>query len=179
MNETNLIFKALHFAAKKHRHQRRKDEQALPYINHPIQVAETLTSIGNINDSITLCGALLHDVLEDTNTSTEELQAVFGKEICDVVQEVSDDKNLSKIERKRMQIEFAPHASIQAKHIKLADKICNVYDIIHHPPEKWSIKRKLVYVEWSKQVIDGLRGCNQSLETAYDEIYLKAKNIKI
>src|SRR3954468_11522034 len=98
------ILKALHFAAKKHRDQRRKDVEALPYINHPIEVAELLARIGNVDDPVTLQGAILHDTIEDTKTAPEELEEMFGPEVRRVVEEVTDDKSLPKAERKRLQI---------------------------------------------------------------------------
>src|SRR6185436_14890407 len=105
------ILKALHFAADKHRDQRRKDEEASPYINHPIEVAEMLARVGGVTDLVTLQGAILHDTIEDTNTTPEELEVHFGREVRDVVLEVTDDKTLEKMERKRLQIEHAAHIS--------------------------------------------------------------------
>ena len=123
------ILAAVHFAADKHRDQRRKDAEASPYINHPIEVAELLERVGGITDIVTLQGALLHDTIEDTNTTPEELEKAFGKEVRSVVEEVTDDKRLPKEDRKRLQIEHAPHVSLRAKQIKLADKIANVRSV--------------------------------------------------
>src|SRR5688572_8710850 len=95
------LLKALHFAADKHRDQRRKDEDASPYINHPIEVAELIARVGGVNDLVTLQGAILHDTIEDTNTTPEELEAAFGSEVRRVVEEVTDDKSLLKTDRKR------------------------------------------------------------------------------
>src|SRR4051812_9768931 len=101
------LLHALHFAADKHRDQRRKDVGASPYINHPIEVAELLARVGDITDRVTLQAAILHDTIEDTNTTPEELDAAFGPDVRRVVEEVTDDKNLKKEERKRLQIEHA------------------------------------------------------------------------
>ena len=90
-----LVLKALSFAALKHRDQRRKDEEASPYINHPIALANLLWHEGGVSDATVLCAALLHDTVEDTDTSPDELRAEFGNEIADVVLEVTDDKLLS------------------------------------------------------------------------------------
>ncbi|RKZ72618.1 MAG: phosphohydrolase [Gammaproteobacteria bacterium] len=166
----SLLLAALKFAAKKHRDQRRKDQGATPYINHPIEVAETLWFQGNVRDMITIVGALLHDTLEDTNATTEEIRQQFGEQVLALVQEVTDDKSLPKLERKRLQIEHAPHQSARAKQVKLADKICNVTDIINSPPHNWSLKRCQEYIDWSKQVVAGLRGINPALEACYDAI---------
>src|SRR5690554_1386619 len=105
-----LIFQALAFAAHKHRDQRRKDAGASPYINHPIAVAGLLAETG-VTDPVTLCAALLHDTIEDTETTAKELTAAFGPEIAGVVLEVTDDKAMQKAERKRLQVEHAAHVS--------------------------------------------------------------------
>jgi guanosine-3',5'-bis(diphosphate) 3'-pyrophosphohydrolase len=177
-DDMTLFLTALKFAAVKHRNQRRKDRQAAtPYINHPIEVAEMLWRQGGVRDGVTLVGALLHDTLEDTDTTPEEIQNQFGTEVLALVQEVSDDKSLPKLERKRLQIEHAPHKSVRAKQLKLADKICNVYDISHSPPHNWSLKRCQEYLDWSEQVVAGLRGSNSDLEVHYDTILAQARNV--
>src|SRR5438270_4697478 len=132
--ELALLLKALAFAAHKHRDQRRKDARASPYINHPIALANVLRNEGNIADPLVICAALLHDTIEDTETTPEELEREFGKRVRDVVLEVTDDKLLPKKERKRLQIEHAPHLSRAAKLVKLADKICNLRDVADSPP---------------------------------------------
>jgi guanosine-3',5'-bis(diphosphate) 3'-pyrophosphohydrolase len=169
-NDIGLIFSALNFAADKHRKQRRKDSDASPYINHPIAVAHVLSNQGKITDAPTLAAALLHDTLEDTDASYAELCAHFGQDIADLVNEVSDDKNLPKAERKRLQIEHAAHISRAAQHIKLADKICNVRDVINHPPQDWNLARRREYLDWTAQVIAQLRGASAALEAYYDEV---------
>jgi (p)ppGpp synthase/HD superfamily hydrolase len=161
------ILKALHFAADKHRDQRRKDVGASPYINHPIEVAELLARVGGVTDLVTLQGALLHDTIEDTNTSPEELEREFGPEVRRVVEEVTDDQNLPKADRKRLQIVHAPHISVRARLIKLADKISNVRSVTHTPPAKWPLQRRQEYLDWTEQVIAGVRGVNPSLEELY------------
>jgi GTP diphosphokinase / guanosine-3',5'-bis(diphosphate) 3'-diphosphatase len=170
---TGLILKALSFAAHKHRDQRRKDLNASPYINHPIALANVLCNEGGITDEDVLCAALLHDTIEDTQTTQEELIEVFGKVISDYVMELTDDKELPKAERKRLQIEHAAHASYQAKLVKLADKICNLRDIASSPPQGWDVTRKQEYFAWSRKVVDNIRGTNAKLESIFDETYAK------
>src|SRR5215216_3011423 len=121
-DELALLLKALAFAAHKHRDQRRKDAEASPYINHPIALADVLVNEGGVTDIDVLCAALLHDTVEDTATTHEELVDVFGSRIARVVAEVTDDKNLAKADRKRLQIEHAATLSAEAKLVKLADK---------------------------------------------------------
>lgn len=170
-NDLALIFKALEFASIKHRDQRRKDVDASPYINHPIALAKVLTVEGVITDVNTICGAILHDTIEDTETTAEELTVKFGEAIAKIVDEVTDDKNLDKDVRKRLQIEHAPHASHQAKLVKLADKICNLRDIVNTPPADWSLQRKQEYFDWAKQVVDQVRDASPKLATVFNDIY--------
>jgi guanosine-3',5'-bis(diphosphate) 3'-pyrophosphohydrolase len=171
--ELALLFRALAFAAHKHRDQRRKDAEASPYINHPIALAEVLAGEGGIADVEVLAAALLHDTIEDTATTAEELRAEFGARIAAMVEEVTDDQNLPKADRKRLQIEHAAALSPGAKLVKLADKICNLRDVADRPPAKWDLQRRQEYFEWAKRVIDGLRGAHPGLEAAFDTAYLR------
>ena len=163
------FLEALKFSAARHSAQKRKNKEASPYINHPIEVTEILWQVGKVRHMPTLLAALLHDTLEDTATRPEEIRAQFGEEVLALVQEVSDDKRLPKQERKRLQVVNAPHKSLPARQIKLADKISNVRDIIHTPPADWPLQRKREYLEWTAQVIAGLRGPNPALEAYYDQ----------
>src|SRR6266581_996994 len=152
-----LLLKATSFAAEKHRNQRRKDADASPYINHPIALASLLKEHG-IDDVVVLCAALLHDTIEDTNTTADDLRREFGDDITAVVLEVTDDNTLGKMERKRLQIAQAGSTSKRAKLVKLADKNCNVRDIVSSPPAGWPLQRKLDYYAWAKAVVDEIRG---------------------
>src|SRR5947208_9791605 len=159
-----IILRALAFAAEKHRDQRRKNAEASPYINHPIALANMLANEGHVDDSVVICAALLHDTIEDTETTPEELRGTFGDEIADIVREVTDDKLLSKQHRKRLQIEHAGSLSDKAKLVKLADKICNLRDMAQQPPAEWDLSRRQEYFDWAKAVVDGLRGSSVYLE---------------
>jgi (p)ppGpp synthase/HD superfamily hydrolase len=132
-----LVLKAAEFAARKHRDQRRMDIESSPYINHPISVALLIAQVGNIEDPEILAAALLHDTLEDTDTSVAELLAEFNETVSDYVQEVTDDQSLAKKERKQLQIDHAAALSRGATLIKFGDKISNVRDVTHSPPEGW------------------------------------------
>ena len=169
-NDFGLFVQAIAFAAEKHRHQRRKDAHASPYINHPIALVSVLAGEGNVRDTNVLCAAVLHDTIEDTETTADELTAQFGSIITAIVLEVSDDKSLSIHERKQKQIEHAPHGSTEAKLVKLADKICNLRDILAAPPASWGAERKRAYFHWSAQVIAGVRGVHPALETIFDAL---------
>jgi guanosine-3',5'-bis(diphosphate) 3'-pyrophosphohydrolase len=176
-NTAATILKALRFAAIKHRDQRRKDAEVSPYINHPIEVAELLARVGGVTDLVILHSAILHDTIEDTKTTPEEVEAEFGPEVRGVVEEVTDDKRLPKAERKRLQIEHAPHLSERAKQVKIADKISNVRAVTVTPPIDWSLERRREYLDWSENVVAGLRGCNQSLESYYYQILEQGRRV--
>lgn len=137
--------------------------------------------------------AVLHDTVEDTETTFDELDTHFGPIIRRIVDECSDDKSLPKIERKRLQIVHAKHSSFEAKLVKLADKLYNLRDLERCAPDKWTpvcfvtfqqivIKiiislinvfqeRCVEYFNWAKQVVDNLRGTNENLEKSLDEIF--------
>ena len=168
-----LFIDALAFAAHKHRDQKRKNVAASPYINHPIALADILVHDGGIDDISVLCAAILHDTVEDTETTFEELEARFGSGIANIVREVTDDNALPKTRRKELQVEHAPHLSHQARLVKLADKICNVRDVADDPPAHWPQERRVEYFEWAKRVIDGLRGAHPKLEALFDEVYAR------
>ena len=169
--EITLLMDALAFSAHKHRNQRRKDVDASPYINHPIALARMLAVEGGISDHETLAAAILHDTIEDTETTYEELKEKFGRAIAQVVREVSDDPTLSKADRKQLQIEHAQHLSPRARLVKLADKTCNVRDMGSQAPAGWPLERRREYFDWAKQVVDQIRGTNLHLESAFDEAY--------
>lgn len=172
---TTLLLAALKFAARKHSRQRRKDLEATPYINHPIEVAELLSRIGGITELPTLQAAILHDTIEDTETTPQELEDYFGREVRLLVQEVTDDKRLPKQERKRLQIEHAPNLSMPAKQIKIGDKICNVSEITPTQPAEWPLQRKLEYLDWAEKVVSGCRDCNPELEQHFDAVVKKSR----
>jgi guanosine-3',5'-bis(diphosphate) 3'-pyrophosphohydrolase len=173
--ELALLLKALAFAAHKHRDQRRKDAEASPYINHPIALADVLVNEGGVTDVEVLCAALLHDTVEDTATTHEELVEAFGSRIARIVAEVTDDTRLAKAERKRLQIEHAARLSPEAKLVKLADKICNLRDVAERPPSGWDLARRREYFDWAKRVVDNLRGVHPRLEGAFDAAHAMRK----
>ena len=171
----NLLF-AANFAAEKHRGQRRKDGDASPYVNHPIAVATLLAVEGQVTDEGLLVAALLHDTIEDTDTSAAEIEAAFGNDVLQLVTEVTDDKSLPKQRRKELQIEHAPHISNRAKQLKIADKICNTRDINAESPANWDVARKIEYLDWAAKVVAGCRGINEPLDTLFDEQLAMAKS---
>ncbi|HYG48522.1 MAG TPA: HD domain-containing protein [Allosphingosinicella sp.] len=169
--DLDLILAAAAFAADRHRMQRRKDAEASPYINHPLALAHILSREGAISDATILCAALLHDTVEDTETTIEELERLFGAEVAAIVAEVTNDGSLPKPEQKRLQVANAASKSRGAKLVKLADKISNLRDIAATPPAGWSAERRSEYYRWSRDVVAGLRGVSPALERAFDEAY--------
>ena len=164
-----LILGATKFAALKHRDQRRKDHAASPYIIHPVTVANELTQAG-VTDPEIIAAALLHDTLEDTETVPDELTKAFGKRVCSMVQELTDDKYLPKQERKRLQVEHAPELSTGAALVKICDKISNVTDVTHSPPPDWSNERRIEYLDWAASVVAGCKVGNDQLKQKFADV---------
>jgi GTP diphosphokinase / guanosine-3',5'-bis(diphosphate) 3'-diphosphatase len=171
----SLFISALKFCAEKHRNQRRKDFERTPYLNHPVEVAETLWSVGRVREMAVLIAALLHDVIEDTETAPKEISSRFGDEVLSMVLEVTDDKMLPKSKRKELQVLHAAQLSYGAKLIKIADKISNVRDVTWSHPPDWSLKRRLEYLEWSERVVKGLGVCNAELEELFYNVLIEGK----
>jgi guanosine-3',5'-bis(diphosphate) 3'-pyrophosphohydrolase len=171
------IFDALRFAAVRHSRQRRKDVDGTPYINHPIAVVDTLWRVGGLRHVPTLVAGILHDTVEDTDTTPQELRSLFGEEVAAIVLEVTDDKALPKAERKRLQVEHAPRKSGPAKCVKLADKICNLRDVVHNPPSNWSHERRREYLDWAERVVAGLRGASPPLEELFGRLLREGREL--
>lgn len=177
MSDLAKILNAASFAADKHKNQRRKGSDGQPYINHPLEVANLLVDVGKVDDDDLIVAAILHDTVEDCDVTFQELEERFGPRVADRVRELTDDKSLPKAERKRLQIEHAPHLTHGAKQIKLADKISNINDVIENPPDGWSLERRKEYVEWGENVVAGLRGSNEHLERHFDSLVRHAKDV--
>ncbi len=177
--ELPRLIAALHYAADQHRDQRRKDEDETPYINHPIALLHILNVEAGVTDPDVLVGAVLHDVIEDCSGPHQmyieerraEIEARFGAAVLALVEAVTDDKSLAKEERKKRQVDKAPHIPHGAKLIKLADKTANLRDIVAAPPASWSPERIEAYFDWAGRVAAGLRGCHPALEELFDEAW--------
>jgi GTP diphosphokinase / guanosine-3',5'-bis(diphosphate) 3'-diphosphatase len=165
------LLDAIMFAAERHRNQRRKDAEASPYINHPIALAHLLATTGSIDDLVVLQAAILHDTIEDTETTADELAERFGREVADIVMEVTDDKALPKQRRKELQVEHAAGKSDGAALVKLADKTCNLRDIAKTPPADWSLSRRQEYFDWAKRVVEALPRVNEAMFAAFEGAY--------
>lgn len=167
-----LLLKAVDFAAYKHRNQRRKNDKKSPYIEHPIHVAYTLSQC-DILDVNVLCGSLLHDTVEDTDTTLNDIETIFGKKIVTIVNDVTDDKSLSKIERKRLQIEHTQGSGIlyESKLVKLGDKFSNLSSLSSSPPVTWSSDEIQGYALWCYRVCLNLRNINSMMDKLLGTIF--------
>ena len=170
-----LIARAADFAARAHVRQRRKGDAQEPYINHLAEVALLLTQATDGQDAALIAAGWLHDTLEDTDTEREEIEVLFGPAVAALVAEVTDDKSLVKAERKRLQIETAPHKSRQARMLKIADKTSNLRALASSPPSGWDLERRAAYVHWAETVVTGCRGVNAELEAAFDAAATQAR----
>lgn len=164
------LLDAIRFAANKHRDQRRKDPAASPYINHPLDVAHILYFEGGVRDVNVLAAAVLHDTVEDTDATIGDVETHFGAHIASIVDDVTDDRTLTRKQRKQNQVDHAPHISNEGKLVKLADKISNLRDVHNCPPTNWKRERQIEYFEWAQRVIQGVRGTNAALEAAFDQV---------
>ncbi len=176
-HDASALLSALEFAAEKHRDQRRKGIEASPYINHPIRVARLLADAGDVREAEILQAAILHDTLEDTRCTAAELEQHFGARVRRLVEEVSDDKDLAKAVRKRLQIEDAARLSPEARLIKVADKIANVLDVAEAPPRDWSMERRVEYLNWATAVIAACGPTTPALDQAWRQALSRARAI--
>lgn len=169
------VLAAAEFAAWKHRNQKRKgvNPKNVPYIQHPLGLANMLVNIGGIDDSVVLVAALLHDTVEDTETTFEELTTAFGERVAHVVAEVTDDKSLSVGERKRRQIQHTGKISDDAKLVKIVDKTNNLLDLLANPPPSWEPWQVRGSVAWSWLLLNQTRGINAALEKYWEDVYKK------
>src|SRR6186997_905867 len=168
MKEWVMVLRAADAATRWHVHQRRKGSAQEPYINHLLEVGSLVAEATHGKDPDLVIAALLHDAIEDQEVPIELIEGDFGKRVADVVSEVTDDKTLPKEERKTKQIKTASEKSIDAKIIKLGDKISNMRAIAFSPAPDWSVKRRLEYIRWARDVVDGLRGASPWLEEEFD-----------
>jgi (p)ppGpp synthase/HD superfamily hydrolase len=165
------ILAAARFAAEKHAGQKRKGVAREPYINHLIEVAELIADSSETLDTNLVIAGLLHDTIEDTDTTAQELEARFGGDVAGLVLEATDDKSLPKETRKALQVQNAPHKSPRAQTLKLADKISNLRSILASPPAEWSTERQRQYGEWARQVVQGFTAPNALLMTQFQKAY--------
>ena len=172
------ILAAASFAAEKHAKQKRKGALGEPYFNHLLEVAELIaTSSPELDVELVMAG-FLHDTVEDTGVTLQELKDRFGSDVAELVAEVTDDKTLPKETRKHLQVQDAHTKSERAQTLKLADKISNLRSILASPPVGWNLERKQQYFEWARQVVSGLTAPNQLLKAEFDKTYAMIAHLK-
>lgn len=172
------ILAAARFAAEKHVQQKRKGANSEPYFNHLLEVAELIAASSEDLDAELVMAGFLHDTVEDTGVTFQELEDLFGNDVAGLVAEVTDDKTLPKEMRKRLQVQDAHKKSRRAQTLKLADKISNLRSILASPPMGWNLERKQQYFEWAKQVVAGLSAPNRFLKEEFDKIYAMISHLK-
>jgi guanosine-3',5'-bis(diphosphate) 3'-pyrophosphohydrolase len=171
--ELQRILAAARFAAEHHTGQKRKGEAGEPYINHLIEVAELVAASADELDVNLVMAAFLHDTVEDTDVTREQLEQRFGNDVASLVMEVTDDKSLPKEKRKALQVESAHKKSPRAQTLKLADKISNLRALLSSPPANWSVERKRQYFDWARDVISRLTAPNPKLKAEFDRTYAR------
>jgi (p)ppGpp synthase/HD superfamily hydrolase len=169
------ILAAAKFASEKHATQKRKGAAAEPYVNHLIEVAQLVADSSDELDVNLVMAGFLHDTIEDTWTTADELERAFGEDVLSLVLELTDDKSLPKEVRKELQVEEAPRMSARAQVIKLADKISNLRSILTSPPANWNTQRKREYFKWGRRVVDALSAPNPILKAEFDRTYAMFK----
>jgi (p)ppGpp synthase/HD superfamily hydrolase len=177
-NPVAQILAAANFAATAHAAQKRKGAAAEPYINHLIEVAELVARSGYGSDVNLIMACLLHDVVEDTAVTQQEVAQLFNDDVASLVMEATDDKTLPKEERKALQIETAPHKTMRAQVLKLADKISNLRALISSPPPGWNLERKRQYFEWAQAVVSGFTSPDPFLLNEFQKAYQRISEIK-
>jgi len=163
-----VVLQAADAAARWHVHQRRKGAAEEPYINHLLEVATLVAEATDGKDPELVIAALLHDAIEDQEVPDDLIAETFGEDVAGLVREATDDKSLPKEERKHRQIEEASKKSRRAKILKLADKTSNLKAIAASPPPDWSVKRRLEYIRWARDVVAGLTGVSDCLEEEFE-----------
>lgn len=176
--DLQAILQAAVFASQKHARQKRKGAAGEPYVNHLLEVAQLVSSALTEPDPNLVIAALLHDTVEDTGVTAQELAERFGPDVAALVMEVTDDKSLPKAERKRLQIEHASEKSSRAQVLKLADKISNLRSILSSPPLDWDQQRKQQYFEWARKVIAGLTHPNPVLLAEFERTYSRYEELQ-
>lgn len=164
--DAEFVLDALMFGAEKHKGQARVDQKKTPYIIHPIEVADFVMRIGKVYDKEILVASLLHDVLDDTGTTYEELSKCYGNTVAQYVQEMTSKKGLTLKEQKKLQIIQAFHQTPSVAIIKLSDKLSNLGALASAPPSAWTRDRIDQYFQWAQSVIENLPEANPLLKKA-------------
>ena len=171
-----LVSEAAELAARRHNGMARKGRGNEPYINHLAEVANLLALVTDGADAELVAAGWLHDTIEDTETTREELAGKFSARVASLVVECTDDMSLDKPVRRQKQVEDAPHKSPSARLIKIADKISNIRARILQGPSAAEREDLLDYVNWAELVVAGCRGGNAVLDRAFDDTVKLARS---
>ena len=171
-----LVSEAAELAARRHNGVARKGRGNEPYINHLAEVANLLAAATAGADAELVAAGWLHDTIEDTDTTREELSQKFGERVAGLVVEVTDDMSLPKPERRRLQVVDASHKSPGARLIKIADKISNIGARILSEPTPEERCDLIDYTAWAEQVVAGCRGGNAWLDRTFDDTVTLARS---
>jgi len=171
-----LVSEAAALAARRHNGMVRKGRGNEPYINHLAEVANLLSAATDGADAELVAAGWLHDTIEDTETTREELVQKFSERVASLVVECTDDMSLPKSERRRLQVVDAPHKSPGARLIKIADKISNIGARVLPQPSRAERDDLIDYADWAEQVVAGCRGGNAFLDRTFDDTLAKARS---
>ena len=171
-----LVSEAAELAARRHNGMARKGRGNEPYINHLAEVANLLSAATEGADAELVAAGWLHDTIEDTETTREELAQKFSERVAALVVECTDDMSLPKPERRQRQITDAPHKSPDAKLIKIADKVSNIGARIVRDPSEAERTDLIDYTAWAEKVVAGCRGGNVRLDRTFDETVKLARS---
>src|SRR5215468_11061063 len=176
LSSVRLVSEAAELAARRHNGMARKGRGNESYINHLAEVANLLSAATEGADAELVAAGWLHDSIEDTETTREELAQKFSERVASLVVECTDDMNLPKAERRRLQVVNGPHKSPSAKLIKIADKISNIGARILPDPNVEERDDLVDYTDWAEQVVAGCRGGNAFLDQTFDKTVKLARS---
>lgn len=164
-----LVTHAAGFAARVHAGQTRKGGSSPAFFLHLAEVADLLAKALEGPDAELVAAAWLHDAVEKTKITTEEIESLFGPRVASLVAEVSDDKSLPEAERHRMQIETIGEKSAGARMLRLADKISGLRELAEDPPVGWDVERRLEWLQFATNAAAGCRGLSSALDLLFDQ----------
>jgi len=152
---------AVLFTVRKHATQTRRDGS--PYVAHPLRVAESLRSIGGIEDMNVILAGLMHDLIEDTECEWATIAKRFGEPVADLVAILSGDMRLPKVQRREEVVDRIRAAPTEAKAVRLADRLDNLADM-----KGFSESRRKEYIRDSWKILEACAGANPGLEKALE-----------
>lgn len=149
-----------------------------PQIEHLQEVADMVWASGGSESEI--AAAWLHDSVEDTSVTLEDIKSEFGEEVAELVHELTDPeeiRHLSTAERKKKQAERIATESESARRIKLADQTSNVRCVTVDPKATWTMEGRRNYALGAKQIADQCKGISSVLDEVFDREYVRAGQV--